>query len=254
MAEYHRILSYLYRYDRKQKKDCKGFVKAEQKSDGIKMTVQIVDERLMENTKLLLCVYTREGESWKLIPIDTLTVSQGREEHIIICKKEQLAEKFEIRNQYGVLLFWQNSFSYPYAKVAMQKEVSSGETLKKEEKRKIGEEGILCETFPCYGSVWIGDEIPLESLMEKKIFPKNVEKEDKKEESDGEKSENVYDGIEKREDGEKKKEEEEKEIREKGEDKVAKKDEEERQRAAAQKGNEEKCGDSTEKRECEEGK
>ena len=32
MAEYYRILSYLYRYDKKKKMDCKGFIKAEQKT------------------------------------------------------------------------------------------------------------------------------------------------------------------------------------------------------------------------------
>ena len=35
MAEYYRILSYLYRYDKKKKMDCKGFIKAEQKRNGL---------------------------------------------------------------------------------------------------------------------------------------------------------------------------------------------------------------------------
>ena len=32
MADYQRILSYLYRYEKAEKKECFGFVKAEQKS------------------------------------------------------------------------------------------------------------------------------------------------------------------------------------------------------------------------------
>src|SRR5699024_12078916 len=51
MAEYYRILSYLYRYDKKKKMDCKGFIKAEQKRNGLKITLQIDDERLLEEIR-----------------------------------------------------------------------------------------------------------------------------------------------------------------------------------------------------------
>ena len=47
MADYHRILSYLYRYDKNDKKECRGFVNAEQKRSGLKLTIQIEDDRLM---------------------------------------------------------------------------------------------------------------------------------------------------------------------------------------------------------------
>ena len=36
MADYQRILSYLYRYEKAEKKECFGFVKAEQKSGSLK--------------------------------------------------------------------------------------------------------------------------------------------------------------------------------------------------------------------------
>ena len=61
MAEYYRILSYLYRYDKKNKMDCKGFIKAEQKKNGLKITLQIDDERLPEDVKLALCFYGKEN-------------------------------------------------------------------------------------------------------------------------------------------------------------------------------------------------
>lgn len=38
MADYQRILSYLYRYEKAEKKECFGFVKAEQKSGSLKLT------------------------------------------------------------------------------------------------------------------------------------------------------------------------------------------------------------------------
>ena len=47
MADYQRILSYLYRYEKSEKKECLGFIKAEQKSAILKLTIQINDERLL---------------------------------------------------------------------------------------------------------------------------------------------------------------------------------------------------------------
>ncbi len=66
MADYYRILSYLYRYDKKNKTDCKGFVKAEQKKNGMKITLQIDDDRLLEDIKLELCFYGKEENQWKM--------------------------------------------------------------------------------------------------------------------------------------------------------------------------------------------
>ena len=63
MADYYRILSYLYRYDKKNKTDCKGFVKAEQKKNGMKITLQIDDDRLLEDIKLELCFYGKSVEN-----------------------------------------------------------------------------------------------------------------------------------------------------------------------------------------------
>ena len=55
MADYQRILSYLYRYEKTEKKECLGFVKAEQKPGSLKLTIQIDDERLLQGMELKLC-------------------------------------------------------------------------------------------------------------------------------------------------------------------------------------------------------
>ena len=57
MADYQRILSYLYRYEKSEKKECLGFIKAEQKSAILKLTIQINDERLLHGMELKLCFY-----------------------------------------------------------------------------------------------------------------------------------------------------------------------------------------------------
>ncbi len=132
MAEYYRILSYLYRYDKKKKMDCKGFIKAEQKRNGLKITLQIDDERLLEEIRLALCFYGKEenekGETrWKMRQLAVLESSRHHEETVLFYPAEELPERFDIRKQYGVILFYQDAFFY--------------------------------------GSVWIGDEIPVEALL-----------------------------------------------------------------------------------------
>lgn len=127
MADYYRILSYLYRYDKNNKLDCKGFVKAEQKKNGLKITLQIDDERLMEEMKLALCFYWKDNKQWKMWKPIFLEPARHHEETVLFYPAEKLPEKFNIKNQYGVVLFYQEVLFY--------------------------------------GSVWIGDEIPVEELL-----------------------------------------------------------------------------------------
>ena len=134
MADYYRILSYLYRYDKKNKTDCKGFVKAEQKKNEMKITLQIDDDRLLEDIKLELCFYGKEENQWKMRRLAFLESTRHHEETVLFYPAEKLPEGFDIRKQYGVILFYQESFFY--------------------------------------GSVWIGDEIPVEELLN--IYQKEI--------------------------------------------------------------------------------
>lgn len=128
MADYHRILSYLYRYDQKNKKECRGFVKAEQKRSGLKLTIQIEDDRLMEDMNLDLCFYQKRENNWEMWKMDQLAAGNHQEEITLFYPSERLSNDFDIRKQYGILFLYRDSFFY--------------------------------------GSVWIGDEIPIEALME----------------------------------------------------------------------------------------
>ena len=126
MADYQRILSYLYRYEKAEKKECFGFVKAEQKSGSLKLTIQIDDERLLQGMELKLCFYERQGESWQVRQLDTLITQEHREEIHLTYPAAMLPAGFRIKGQSGVLLYYQDAFYY--------------------------------------GSVWIGEEIPAETL------------------------------------------------------------------------------------------
>lgn len=126
MADYQRILSYLYRYEKAEKKECFGFVKAEQKSGSLKLTIQIDDERLLQGMELKLCFYERQGESWQVWQLDTLIAQEHKEEMHLTYPAAMLPAGFRIKGQSGVLLYYQDVFYY--------------------------------------GSVWIGEEIPTETL------------------------------------------------------------------------------------------
>ena len=128
MADYHRILSYLYRYDKNDKKECRGFVKAEQKRSGLKLTIQIEDDRLMEDMSLDLCFYQKKDNSWVMWKMDQLAAGNHQEETTLFYPSERLPDDFDIRRLYGILFLYRDSFFY--------------------------------------GSVWIGDEIPIAALME----------------------------------------------------------------------------------------
>ena len=126
MADYQRILSYLYPYEKAEKKECFGFVKAEQKSGSLKLTIQIDDERLLQGMELKLCFYERQGESWQVWQLDTLITQEHKEEIHLTYPAAMLPAGFRIKGQSGVLLYYQDAFYY--------------------------------------GSVWIGEEIPTETL------------------------------------------------------------------------------------------
>ena len=126
MADYQRVLSYLYRYEKTEKRECLGFVKAEQREGSVKLTIQIDDERLLQGMELKLCFYEKQKEGWQVWQLDTFVTQEHKEELHQIYSSEQLPAGFRIKGQSGVLLYYQDSFYY--------------------------------------GSVWIGEEIPVEVL------------------------------------------------------------------------------------------
>ena len=109
MADYQRILSYLYRYEKSEKKECLGFIKAEQKSAILKLTIQINDERLLHGMKLKLCFYEKQGEHWGVRKLDSIITEEDKEEFHQMYSKEQLPEGFDIKKQSGVVLYYQGA-------------------------------------------------------------------------------------------------------------------------------------------------
>lgn len=126
MTDYQRILSYLYRYEKTEKRECLGFVKAEQKTGGLRLTIQIDDERLVQGMKLKLCFYEKKEEGWQVWQMDSFGTQEHKEELHLTYSVDKLPEGFQIKGQSGIFLYYQDGFYY--------------------------------------GSVWIGEEIPKEVL------------------------------------------------------------------------------------------
>ena len=76
--------------------------------------------------ELKLCFYERQGESWQVWQLDTLITQEHKEEIHLTYPAAMLPAGFRIKGQSGVLLYYQDAFYY--------------------------------------GSVWIGEEIPAETL------------------------------------------------------------------------------------------
>lgn len=122
MPDYQRILSYLYRYENENKKDCKGFIKAEQRGGNLKLTIQITDDQCPRDVRMDLMFYGKGEEGWKITRADSLLLAEGQEDLILQYDRESLPEAFQIQDQYGM--------------------------------------AISCHGILCYGTVWIGEEIP----------------------------------------------------------------------------------------------
>lgn len=136
--EYRRFLSYLYLYEHHRKKNCIGFVKAEQKAGEIRLTIQIEEERRMDGRKLSICFYKpdvgKEG-SFKKYILDEMVLEWKKTDFYKNYPISMLPEDFHLEEQHGILLLSQDHFYY--------------------------------------GSVWKGNEIPLE-LFEKENQDKNT--------------------------------------------------------------------------------
>lgn len=142
MADYQRILSYLYRYEKAEKRECPGFVKAEQRAGSLKLTIQIDDERLIQGMELKLYFYEKQGEQWRVWQLDTVIAQEHKEELHLTYPADKLPEGFRIKGQSGVLLYYQDSFYY--------------------------------------GSIWIGEEIPAEILEILRQYKENVSEDTEK--------------------------------------------------------------------------
>lgn len=111
MADYQRILSYLYGYQKKEKKDCKGFIKMEIKRNQLKGTVSISDERWQPGITLALQLYKEQEETVSYKKLGSLTMTEKKEE-LTLHLPDARAMEIDLSRWDGVILNYQEEIFY----------------------------------------------------------------------------------------------------------------------------------------------
>ncbi len=111
MADYQRILSYLYGYHKTEKKDCKGFIKMEIKRNQLKGTVSISDERWQPGITLALQLYKEQEETVSYKKLGSLTMTEKKEE-LTLHLPDARAMEIDLSRWDGVILNYQEEIFY----------------------------------------------------------------------------------------------------------------------------------------------
>lgn len=111
MADYQRILSYLYGYHKTRKQDCKGFIKMEIKRNWLKVTVSVEDDRWQPGITLSVLLYQEQSDTTALKKLGDLTMTEAGEEMILHLPDIRTME-IELTKWDGVILCYQNEIFY----------------------------------------------------------------------------------------------------------------------------------------------
>jgi hypothetical protein len=105
MAEYQRIVSYLYKYNDGQKGENTGFVRVETRSDGLRLFFHIKDLRMMDERKLKVYFYFhREGKE-EAVFVDEFLCSRGNCEYKKTIPEESMAGGPPLRQMAGMIFY-----------------------------------------------------------------------------------------------------------------------------------------------------
>ena len=112
MAEYQRIVSYLYKYTNGQKGENVGFVRVETRSDGLRLFFHVKDLRMMDERRLKAYFYFHEGEQKKGIYVDEFLCSRGYCEYKKTLPIEQVIQNRELHDLDGMIFYDQKGLLY----------------------------------------------------------------------------------------------------------------------------------------------
>ena len=90
MAEYQRIVSYLYKYRHGQKGENVGFVRIDTRPDGLRLFFHIRDLRMMDERNLSAYFYFHQDGHKKGIFVDQFLCSRGCCEYKVTRKEEEI--------------------------------------------------------------------------------------------------------------------------------------------------------------------
>lgn len=95
MAAYRRIVSYLYKYSNGKKAENTGFVRAENREDGLRLQIHLKDLKMMDERNLKVFFYFHKEDILKTIFVDEFFLKRGNCEYKKVVKEERIKADFD---------------------------------------------------------------------------------------------------------------------------------------------------------------
>lgn len=105
MAEYQRIVSYLYKYNNGQKGENTGFVRVETRKDGLRLFFHVKDMRMMDERKLKAYFYFHKDGKKKGIFVDEFLCSRGNCEYKRTIPERNIEGFRELKDMDGMVFY-----------------------------------------------------------------------------------------------------------------------------------------------------
>lgn len=112
MAEYRRIVSYLYKYENGKKGENTGFVRVETRQDGIRLFFHIKDLRMMDVRNLKVYFYFHQNEKKKGIYVDEFLCSRGYCEYKKTISESILGDNGTLNQMDGMVFYDEHGLLY----------------------------------------------------------------------------------------------------------------------------------------------
>ena len=105
MSGYRRIVSYLYKYVQGKKTENTGFVRVENREDGLRLQFHLKDLKMMDERSIKIYFYFHDEDRIKTIFVDEFTCQRGNCEYKKVFPLEE--EPVDLKQMDGIL-FWEN--------------------------------------------------------------------------------------------------------------------------------------------------
>lgn len=110
MSEYRRVVSYLYKYVKGKKEENTGYVRVENRQDGLRIQFHIKDLRMTHKSPMKVYFYIHKKENIQTFFVDEFLFSQGNCEYKnTILPQTDLPDLSEI---HGVIFMKENTLIY----------------------------------------------------------------------------------------------------------------------------------------------
>lgn len=110
MSEYRRVVSYLYKYVKGKKEENTGYVRVENRQDGLRIQFHIMDLRMTHKSPMKVYFYIHKKENIQTFFVDEFLFSQGNCEYKnTILPQTDLPDLSEI---HGVIFMKENTLIY----------------------------------------------------------------------------------------------------------------------------------------------